>query len=73
MYALFDTSRNFTVLNDKLAKQLCLNVEAYTSNFQVASSVNVCTVKWLPKRSLQFHNSLAVMVKGIRMINRAAN
>ena len=50
MHALFDTIRNITLLKRKLAEQLGLNIEEYTSTFQVTSGANVHNVVKLPRK-----------------------
>ena len=52
-----------------LAEQLGLNEEEYTSTFRVASAASERFVEWLPKTMLHLHDSLAVMIEGIQIID----
>ena len=73
VYILFNTGSNVTLLNKKLAEQLDLNVEEYASTFWMASCAGAHFTRKLPRARLQLHDSLAVMVEGIRIINRTAD
>ena len=71
MYSMYNTGSNVTLLNRKLAKQLGLNVKEYASFFWLASGAHAQLVGLFLRTRLQLYNSLAVMVEGIRVIDRA--
>ena len=73
MYTLFDTDNNSNLLNQKLTKQLSLNIEEYASFFPVASSANAPFVRQLFKIKLQLHDSLVLMIEGIGIIGGAVD
>ena len=69
MHALFDTGSNITLQTRRLAKQLRLHVQEYTSTFQVASGAGACFVGWPLRTRLQLHDFLAYIVESIQVIN----
>ena len=66
--ALYDTGSNTTIVSSTLARQLGLRWEPYYGTFRQASGTRAQFIGKLGKVVVQFHDSLAVITQGIRVM-----
>lgn len=68
--ALYDTGSNCTIVSESLARALNLSATPFTRSFTLANGSRGSFVGKLPSLEIQLHDSLALEVEGVRVMEQ---